>query len=75
MWAPVKPDKDNIDKNVYDALRIAWRDDAQICAGNTFTAYAEMTGKPRVVVRLLLLRQEHCRFIPEKLSKAPLTEL
>ena len=55
MWAPTKPDGDNIRKAVIDALKSWWRDDALVCVGQTVTVYAERTGLPRVVVRVRTL--------------------
>ena len=52
MWAPVKPDRDNIDKAVLDGLRSIWRDDCQVCAGGVLKCYCEANGKPRVIVRV-----------------------
>jgi Holliday junction resolvase RusA-like endonuclease len=37
FWAPQKPDKDNCEKIVYDAINnIAWADDCQICMMDRF---------------------------------------
>lgn len=34
VWHAKKPDRDNLDKSVLDALTgLLWRDDAQVCAG------------------------------------------
>ncbi|MEL7367690.1 MAG: RusA family crossover junction endodeoxyribonuclease [Myxococcota bacterium] len=58
IWAPVKPDHDNIEKAVFDALQISVNgvqvvaDDARIVAQPTFKVYAEKNGEPRVIVRL-----------------------
>ena len=67
-WAPVRPDADNVAKNVLDALRFAWDDDAQVALLRVAKAYAPEGGAPRVVVRLaeidasvtdVLLRGDH----------------
>lgn len=52
MWAPVKPDRDNVDKAVLDGLRSHWRDDSQVVFGGIAKCYTEATGKPRVIVRI-----------------------
>lgn len=52
LWAPVRPDIDNIAKNVLDALRFAWRDDAQVVATSMIKVYAPKNAGARVVVRL-----------------------
>lgn len=44
-----KPDRDNLEKSVQDALNeIVWRDDAQICAGETEKWYAAGDEHPHV---------------------------
>ena len=44
-----KPDRDNLEKAVLDALKgLAWRDDAQVFDGRTRKWYAEKDGLPRV---------------------------
>lgn len=50
VWAPVKPDYDNIAKACADAMSAWWRDDAVIVGGQTFKVYAEKDGPPRVRV-------------------------
>jgi len=52
IWAPCKPDKDNIEKIIFDAFKTLWRDDAQVCMGDTLKAYAEVGGRPRIIARL-----------------------
>lgn len=47
-----KPDKDNVDKIVFDSLNRHLRDDAQIVTGTTIKAYCEKEGLPRTVVRV-----------------------
>ena len=53
MWAPAKPDTDNVEKGVYDSLKSAWRDDRQIVCGVTRKLYAEAAGKPRLVIAIM----------------------
>lgn len=52
LWRPAKPDGDNVRKAVLDALQTFWRDDCQVVAGDTLSAYAEADGRGRVVVRI-----------------------
>lgn len=52
IWAPVRPDADNVRKAVLDALSTWWRDDACVVAGATIKVYAEKTGHSRLVVRV-----------------------
>lgn len=52
MWAPVRPDADNVRKAVLDGMSAHWRDDKQVCAGGTRKVYAERTGQPRVEVTI-----------------------
>lgn len=52
VWAPVKPDRDNIVKAVQDAMRQVWRDDALVVVGSEAKVYAERHGRPRLVCRL-----------------------
>lgn len=52
IWAPVRPDADNIGKNVLDALRDAWTDDAQVTWLTVLKAYAERHGAPRVAIAI-----------------------
>lgn len=42
-WHTSRPDRDNIDKAVLDALTTLgfWRDDAQVCGGETTKKYAD----------------------------------
>ena len=58
LWCPQKPDKDNIEKLVYDAMRDRWDDDKQVVAGDTLTTYTAKTGdlsSPQLVVRVTRL--------------------
>lgn len=52
IWAPGRPDADNIRKSVLDALKAWWNDDSQIVAGETLRVYAEKGGAPRLIVRI-----------------------
>ena len=52
IWAPVKPDADNILKSALDALKAFWRDDALIVDTRILKAYAERDGRPRMVIRI-----------------------
>jgi Holliday junction resolvase RusA-like endonuclease len=51
-----KPDRDNLDKAILDALTpILWRDDAQVCAGYLEKWVAAGDEEPRAVIRVTLL--------------------
>ncbi len=50
MWAPVRPDADNIRKAVLDGLKGVLGDDGQVVCGETFKVYAEKDGQARTVV-------------------------
>ena len=52
IWHTTTPDGDNTRKAVLDSLKAFWRDDSQVIAGDTVKAYAEIDGRPRVVVRI-----------------------
>lgn len=52
LWAPTKPDRDNIDKAILDGMAAHWRDDAEVVFGVLATCYAEIGGQPRVIVRV-----------------------
>lgn len=54
-WHAKKPDRDNCDKSVMDALKgIAWIDDAQVCDGSLKKYIAAGDEQPHVVIRLSL---------------------
>jgi len=54
ILAPVKPDRDNLEKAILDAMTAGgwWRDDAQVCAGEVRTAYHAKDGAPGAIVEL-----------------------
>jgi len=52
LWAPRRPDLDNLQKTVMDALKPFWRDDALVCCGLPLNCFAEKDGRPRIVVRI-----------------------
>lgn len=58
VWAPKRPDRDNIEKAVCDGMAACWRDDAQIVCGEPVKCYAEKTGRPRVEVHVRHLRDD-----------------
>lgn len=58
VWCPRRPDRDNVDKAVLDAMAAWWHDDAQVCLGVVAKAYAELDGVPRVCVRVSELHGE-----------------
>jgi Holliday junction resolvase RusA-like endonuclease len=48
-----KPDRDNCDKSVMDALKgIAWIDDAQVAGGEIWKYIASGDEQPHVVIRI-----------------------
>lgn len=48
-----KPDRDNLEKSLMDALKgLAWRDDSQVFDGPVSKWYAEKDGLPRVEVEI-----------------------
>lgn len=52
-WHGKKPDRDNCDKSVMDALKgIAWIDDAQVCDGRIQKLIAAGDEPPHVVIEL-----------------------
>ncbi len=64
VWAPKRPDADNIRKAVLDGLSTCYDDDAQVVAGQTFKVYAEKTGKSRTIVAITPLEVEACKYPP-----------
>ena len=52
VWAPKRPDRDNVEKAITDGLKNCFRDDAQICAGESVKCYAEKNGVPRIVISM-----------------------
>lgn len=60
VWHPKKPDRDNCDKAVMDALKgIAWIDDAQVCAGEILKFIASGDEQPHVVITLEELDEDN----------------
>ena len=58
VWHAKKPDRDNVDKAVLDALTgLLWRDDAQVCAGGQEKWIASGDEQPHVVVTVTKLTQ------------------
>ena len=54
MFAPVKPDRDNLDKAVLDALTNVgwWRDDCQVVCGEVRKFYHEKEGRPGALITI-----------------------
>ena len=51
VWIPKRPDDDNLEKSVWDALSgVAWRDDCLICRNLTEKCYASGNEQPHVEV-------------------------
>lgn len=52
-WKTSKPDIDNIQKSVYDALNgVLWRDDSLICSSHTYKMVASGVESPMVVISI-----------------------
>lgn len=52
IWAPVRPDCDNITKATLDSLKSFWRDDCVVVDTRIVKAYAERDGRPRMAIRI-----------------------
>ena len=53
FWHVTKPDRDNLDKAVLDALKgIVAADDCQVCCGEIVKHYAEAGQRPETVIRI-----------------------
>jgi len=52
VWAPKRPDVDNLRKLLLDGLSALWGDDAQVVDGRSVKVYAERGCPPRTVVRV-----------------------
>ena len=52
IWHDKKPDRDNLDKAVLDALAPYWADDTLVCVGTLVKAYHAKDGRPGLVVRV-----------------------
>ena len=52
IWCTTKPDRDNIEKAVLDALTDAglWLDDKQVCAGEVRKFYVAIGHKPGLII-------------------------
>lgn len=63
-WHTGKPDRDNLEKAVMDALTTLgmWRDDGQVCSGPVAKRYANEGEKPGVHVQIDLLA--HAESVP-----------
>jgi len=55
MYAPTKPDADNIAKGILDALKSHWRDDRQVVALSVQKYYCEAGGMLRTEIRVGVL--------------------
>lgn len=67
-----KPDRDNLDKAVMDALKgLAWNDDAQVCQGAIEKWIAAGDEQPHVVIRICEL--ENSASTPDLFSKGEAT--
>lgn len=52
VWAPKRPDIDNLTKLLLDAMAPVWLDDAQVVDWRAVKVYAERDRPPRTVVRV-----------------------
>jgi len=71
-WCPQKPDKDNIEKLVFDAMKGCWGDDKQVCCGDTLTTYTALEGalaRPQLRVKVTPLG-DRGDFCPNRLAQA-----
>lgn len=58
-WKTTKPDLDNLQKAVYDALKgIIWRDDALICANRNRKLICSGTNSPHVSITIKTIDKE-----------------
>ncbi len=52
-WHDVRPDRDNLEKAVLDALNgLVWHDDSQICAGTIYKVRADWRNEPGTWLRV-----------------------
>lgn len=57
-WKTTKPDVDNIQKSVYDALNgVLWRDDSLICSASTQKYIADGEENPKVIITIRTLNE------------------
>jgi Holliday junction resolvase RusA-like endonuclease len=52
IWKATRPDRDNLEKAVLDALAPFWTDDALVVCGEPLKCYAERDGRARVLCRM-----------------------
>lgn len=55
LWCDKRPDWDNYAKNVCDALKAFWRDDARISCARVGKVYSEKGARARLLVRIYTL--------------------
>lgn len=56
LYHIAKPDRDNIDKGILDALKgVVFNDDSQVCQGEIRKYYHEKNGMPRTEIRITAL--------------------
>jgi Holliday junction resolvase RusA-like endonuclease len=65
VFAPVRPDRDNMLKPLMDALTNAgfWKDDGQVCAGETSKFYSAQGEPPKIEIsisKLLIPKVTKC---------------
>lgn len=60
IWHTKKPDRDNCDKGVLDALKGTMiADDCAVCTGTINKWYIEHTGRPRAEIRVTQLHEDN----------------
>lgn len=69
-WHTTKPDKDNVEKAVLDALKDWWSDDCEVCVGATFKQIAAFGEEPHyeVMVSEIVNASQNGNVPPVKLS-------
>lgn len=60
VWCTTKPDRDNIEKAVLDALTNAglWNDDKQVCCGEVRKFFVAIDSKPGLVITATRLTEQ-----------------
>lgn len=71
IWCTQKPDRDNIEKAVLDALTEAglWGDDKQVCAGEVRKFYVAIGSEPGLVISAQRLEEPTQLELPEWRNK------
>ena len=72
IWDTSKPDRDNLDKAVLDALSPYWRDDTLVCLGTLLKAYHARDGRPGLHVRIRSAALFDPQHVAQQLGLLPL---